>query len=227
MIDIQAALFDIDGTLTRGDEMWAASLIKSPDVSRLRKAWLYAGALPHHLLSRAEIVSQADFRDRWVRLLAWLMTGWSAAQVQAHYDRIMLETLIPTLRADVVEILKQYKAQGHCVVLVSTMFSGVVEGVAAALGADAGLGSRVEMKDGRCTGRIVGQPCSGVRKIDFSREYLAQHLPGISLAACAAYADSRSDIPFLNGVGHPVAVYPDDAMRAAAQQHGWDIFSGN
>jgi phosphoserine phosphatase len=94
------------------------------------------------------------------------------------------------------------------------------------VGADTGLGSQVEFRDGRCMGRIVGQTCSGLRKVDFARRYLEQHHPGLSLADCAAYADSRSDIPFLAGVGYPVAVYPDEAMRAAALEHGWPIYEG-
>jgi phosphoserine phosphatase len=27
-------------------------------------------------------------------------------------------------------------------------------------------------------------------------------------------------------VGYPVAVYPDETMRAAASEHGWPIYEG-
>ncbi|NDJ76144.1 MAG: HAD-IB family hydrolase, partial [Chloroflexi bacterium] len=36
--------------------------------------------------------------------------------------------------------------------------------------------------------------------------------------------DSTSDTAFLAGVGFPVAVYPDDAMRAVALERGWRSF---
>ena len=223
--NIRAALFDIDGTLTSGGDVWAA-LINSPYVNRLKKGWLYSSGLPHYMLSKAGIVSQAGFRDRWVRLMAWLMAGWRDPQAQAHYSQILMEGLLPMLRADVLEIMKQHQALGQPVILVSTMFEGIVQGFAAHVGADAGLGTRVEFRGGRCTGRVIGETCSGVRKVDFARRYLEEHHAGLSLAEVAAYADSRSDIPFLAGTGHPVATYPDDAMRASAQDRGWPVYEG-
>jgi HAD superfamily hydrolase (TIGR01490 family) len=223
--NIRAALFDIDGTLTSGGEVWGG-LLHSPEVRRFKMVWLYGTALPHHLLSKVGIVSQAGFRDRWVRLMAWLMMGWSVEQAQPVYDLTVREYLIPMLRPDMVAILNQHKAAGHPVILVSTMFEGIVERFGAHLGADAALGSRVAFRDGRCLGRIVGQSCSGGRKVEFARRRLAQQFPALSLKDCAAYADSKSDIPFLEGVGYPVATYPDDAMRFVAMERGWRIVDG-
>jgi HAD superfamily hydrolase (TIGR01490 family) len=224
-VEIRAALFDIDGTLTTGGEVWAG-LLKSPDVLRTRRIWLYMTALPHYFLSRARLVSQAAFRDRWVRLMVWLMTGWSAEQVKHVYETIALDYLVPTLRPDVVTLVKQHNDQGHHVVLVSTMFDGIVQRLAQYVGAEGGLGSRVEMDGGRCTGRIIGETCSGERKVSFARDYLAGSVPEVSLEQCAAYADSASDIAFLAGVGHPVATYPDETMRMAALERGWRIYEG-
>ncbi len=221
--NVRAALFDIDGTLTSGGEVWAA-LIKSPRVSRLKRGWLYSSAMPHYMLSKAGVVSQTGFRDRWVRLMAWLMAGWPEQQAQAHYDQIVIEGLLPMLRSDVLEILRQHQALGHPAILVSTMFEGIVQEFAAHIGANAGLGSQVEFRDGRCTGRVIGETCSGARKVDFARRYLEQ--AGLSVADAAAYADSRSDIPFLAGAGYPVATYPDEDMRAAAQDRGWRVYEG-
>ncbi len=176
---VRAALFDIDGTLTTGGDVWPV-LLTSPDVQRWRMWWLYGTAMPHYMLSKAGVVSQQGFRDRWVRLMAWLMSGWQADQVGTIYERTVMEYLTPTLRVDVVALLERHKAQGHPVVLVSTMFEGIVSELAASLGADVGLGSRVEMQNGHCTGRITGPTCAGGRKVDFARAYLAQKWPDIS-----------------------------------------------
>jgi HAD superfamily hydrolase (TIGR01490 family) len=222
---VRAALFDIDGTLTAGGEVWGP-LVKSPKVPPLRKAWLYVTAMPHYGLSKAGVVSQAGFRDRWVRLMAWLMTGWPYSQVQALCNDIVHDHLMPALRPDVVDILKGHSAAGHPVILVSTMFGEIVGGLAEEVGADAGLGSELEIQNGICAGRIDGQTCSGARKLDFVERYLKERLPELSLADCAAYADSASDIPFLSGAGYPVAVYPDAVMRAAATERGWPVYEG-
>ncbi len=223
--DVRAALFDIDGTLTSGGRPWA-ELVGSPDVSRMRKAWLWLTGMPHYGLSKIGAADPAAFRDRWVRLMAGLMTGWRAEDVQTMCERIIERSLAPALRPDVVERLKAHKAQGHTVVLVSTMFETIGQTLARQLGADRGLGSVVSMQDGRCVGEIAGETCSGARKLSFAQAYLSVAQPGVTLEQCAAYADSASDIPFLNGVGYPTAVYPDERMRATAQTSGWPIIGG-
>jgi HAD superfamily hydrolase (TIGR01490 family) len=223
--DVRVAFFDIDGTLTVGGDVWKP-LVHSPQVSGWRKGWLYGAGLPHYGLSRAGLVSQARFRDRWVHLMVWLMARWPVQQVHDMCDVIVQERLVPALRADMVEVLHQHKARGHHVVLVSTMFEEIGTRFAQEVGADAALGSRLELVDGVYTGRIVGRTCSGGHKVAFSRDYLQRTLPDVSVTTCTAYADSRSDIPFLQGMGHPVATYPDDAMRKAATAHGWTVYEG-
>lgn len=222
---VQAAFFDIDGTLTTGGDVWGL-LIHSPHVKRWRLAWLYATGLPHYGLSRVGLVSQEGFRDRWVRLVVWLMSGWSEEQVQTLAQSIVQESLMPALRPDVIELLREHKAAGHHVVLASTMFDRIVHIMAQQVGADAALGTRVAFENGHCTGHVTDMTCSGGRKVMFAREYLAHNLPNVTVEMCAAYADSRSDIPFLTDMGYPVATYPDDEMRAAALAHGWQIFEG-
>jgi len=44
---------------------------------------------------------------------------------------------------------------------------------------------------------------------------------GYDLAECWAYSDSRTDLPMLAAVGHPVAVNPDRALRREAARRGW------
>ena len=39
-----------------------------------------------------------------------------------------------------------------------------------------------------------------------------------------AYGDTSADIPMLEMAHHPVAVYPDDTLKAVAQERGWEIF---
>lgn len=220
--EVRIALFDIDGTLTTGGDVWRP-LLSSPRVSQWRKARLYATAYPQFILSKLHLVDQAAFRDRWVRLMAWLIAGWSESDYRSLCEQIVRETLVPAFRDDMVEVLKTHHSQGHIVLLASTMFDGMVREVARIVNADAGLGSQVELREGRCTGRIVGPTCSGKRKVAFAGKYLEAHHPGATLESAAAYADSASDIPFLAGVRFPVATYPDDELRRVALERGWAI----
>jgi phosphoserine phosphatase len=38
-----------------------------------------------------------------------------------------------------------------------------------------------------------------------------------------AYADSASDLPMLEAVGHPVAVNPETKLAAIARKRGWHV----
>jgi phosphoserine phosphatase len=58
-------------------------------------------------------------------------------------------------------------------------------------------------------------------KAEAVRGYAAEH--DIDLAASSAYTDSRSDIQLLQAVGHPFAVNPDRALKAAAGANNWPI----
>lgn len=224
--EARAALFDIDGTLTTGGWIWRP-LVASPDVALVRKAWLYATAFPHYGLSKAHLVGQAGFRDRWVRLMAWLVQGWSRAQVRTLCDTIVREMLIPNVRADVVAIARTYQQHDRPVILVSTMFDEIVTQFSAHLGVSAGLGSVLAFDGDMCRGKIVGETCSGERKVIFAERLLAAQWPGISLDECAAYADSSSDIALLAAAGFPVAVYPDPVMQKAAHEAQWTVYTGS
>lgn len=226
MPEARAALFDIDGTLTTGGWIWRP-LVTSPDVALMRKAWLYATAFPHYGLSKAHLVGQAGFRDRWVRLMAWLVTGWGRAQVRTLCDTIVREMLIPNLRKDVVEIARYYRQHDRPVILVSTMFDEIVTQFATHLDVSAGLGSVLAFDGDVCRGKIVGETCSGERKVAFAERMLTARWPGISLGECAAYADSSSDVVLLSAAGFPVAVYPDSRMQKAAHEAGWTVYSGD
>lgn len=217
---VQAALFDIDGTLTTGGGVWG-TLLKHPDVKLSRKAWVYLTGVPHHLATKTPFVGQASFRDRWVRLMARLLNGWVESEVQDVCAAIVREQILSKSRGDVADLLHEHKRRGHVVILVSTMFDFIVNRTAVELGANVGLGSRLRFSSGVCTGKIEGQTCSGSRKVEFAEAYLRTHFPEISLAQCAAYADSQSDIPFIAATCYPVAVYPDDVMRSAAEEQDW------
>jgi phosphoserine phosphatase len=58
-------------------------------------------------------------------------------------------------------------------------------------------------------------------KAECLREVAARE--GFDLAECTAYSDSHTDLPFLEAVGHPVAVNPDRALRRIAAERSWPV----
>jgi phosphoserine phosphatase len=82
------------------------------------------------------------------------------------------------------------------------------------IGAEA-IGTPVEFANGRV--RIPGELVADEKKI-------AQVLSRLGVERVDfAYGDTALDIPLLEHADHPVAVYPDEKLRAVAIERGWEI----
>lgn len=128
-----------------------------------------------------------------------------------------LTNIFPGIKA----IIDAYKAAGVPVYLATSSVDIFVEPLAAHLGVDGLLASRLEFADGVSTGRIEGSPVFGPEK---SRR-MSELLTSLAVAAgdCAFYSDSIHDRPLLEAVGMPVAVNPDWRLRRLARNRGWKI----
>lgn len=81
--------------------------------------------------------------------------------------------------------------------------------------------TRLEEKDGRWTGQILGAPMFREAKA-IAVWWFAEKWK-LNLAECSAYGDSASDQWMLASVGNSVAVNPDSGLRIAAQRQRWKI----
>jgi HAD superfamily hydrolase (TIGR01490 family) len=112
-----------------------------------------------------------------------------------------------------------------CVVITATN-SFVTAPIARELGIADLIATEPEQRDGEFTGAVRGIPCFREGKVVRLEAWLAER--GGSLAACSEswfYSDSLNDLPLLERVSHPVAVDPDETLRAHAERSGWPIIS--
>jgi HAD superfamily hydrolase (TIGR01490 family) len=133
-----------------------------------------------------------------------------------------LETALrPLVYAEPLQLLRMHRERGEGVYIVSATLQEIVDTIAGDLGFDGGIGSVCELDaDGRYTGRAL-RILHGPEKGAALRTLAAAH--GFDLAACTAYSDSHTDLPFLEAVGHPVAVNPDRRLRRTAGSRGWPV----
>jgi HAD superfamily hydrolase (TIGR01490 family) len=133
------------------------------------------------------------------------------------------QALLPSLRPDVAEVLRQHQAQGHQVVLVSGAFEEPLACVGERLGVQHVVGTRLELNRGRYTGRAAKPSCFGDDKVALLTELLARSGLEVDLSQSFSYGDSIFDVPVLELVGNPVAVYADNELWNYASQRGWRI----
>jgi phosphoserine phosphatase len=119
-----------------------------------------------------------------------------------------------------VRRVREHRAAGHPTVLIT----GAIRPLTRPL---APLFDHVEAAElavdehGRCTGFLASSPLVGESRAAWMRQWSAEQ--GIDLAASYGYADSYSDLPLLDAVGHPVAVRPDVALFRHARRRRWDV----
>lgn len=121
--------------------------------------------------------------------------------------------------------LRDHQAAGHRVIMVSGTFSPLLGEVGRQLGVEETVGTPLLLRDGRYTGACEPPPCQGRSKVVRLETYLRGG-DDVLWSRSYAYADSHTDIPLLELVGHPVATYPDSGLAAHALEHEWEIMGG-
>jgi HAD superfamily hydrolase (TIGR01490 family) len=212
-----AAFFDLDKTIIAGSSALAFSRPFRREGLINRRAVLRS-AYAQLLLVLAG--ADADTMEHLRLRLATLCTGWEVAQIRSIVAETLHDIVEPLVYAEATELIDEHRANGDEVVVLSASGLEVVEPIAALVGADRCLATRMGVAEGRYTGAI-DYYCYGEEKARAAREIAAER--GYRLADCRAYSDSITDLPLLEAVGHPTVVNPDRALRREAEQRGWPI----
>ena len=214
-----AAFFDLDKTIIAGSSALAFSrpFLRQGLISR--RAALRSGyAQLLLLLSGADAATMDQLR----RQITALSTGWEVATVRAIVAETLHEIVQPMVYAEATALIAEHRAAGDEIVVLSASGAEVVEPIAAMVGADCAVATRMGVEDGRYNG-VVEYYCYGVEKADAARRIAAER--GYRLADCRAYSDSITDLPLLEAVGHPTVVNPDRALRREAVRRGWPVLT--
>ena len=152
-----------------------------------------------------------------------LLQDLSEETAESIFYEILYTELLPTLRDDVVKVLRWHQERGHLVVLVSGGFQGVLELAGKELGIAHIVGTQLEISDERLTGDLAGPYCFGESKAELLKEYLLSNGLAVDWSRSFAYADRIHDQYVMGLVGFPVAVYPDDDLLDMVEARGWHI----
>jgi HAD superfamily hydrolase (TIGR01490 family) len=219
-----AAFFDFDGTLYDG-HVWQ-DLARHHWATKRHRRWVatyVASNMAPWPLYKAGLLSQVRFYRTWGETMGWLVRGWTVEEGESLFERLTDEQVMPNLHDEVVDLVAQHQAQGHLVVLVSGLFAPWLEMVAQRLEIAHAIGTPLEVRDGRYTGRTVRPLCQGSGKLKRVDGYLVDHGLAVDWGLSFAYADSGPDVALLSRVGRPVVVFPDEVLAARAQAEGWPV----
>ena len=112
-------------------------------------------------------------------------------------------------------LVRTLKRLGFTVGLVSGGFIEIVGALAADLGIDHARANRLEIEDGRLTGRVVGEVVDRAGKARALREFAEQE--GLPLSRTVAIGDGANDLDMLDVAGLGVAFNAKPVVQEQAQ----------
>jgi len=153
-----------------------------------------------------------DFPQAMMRMLV-MASGEEEGPLWEEIAGWFEESVAPHITESAVQRIAEHRAQGHRPVVLSAASVYVVRQLAERLDIPDYLCTHLEVKEGRFTGgkALVAEQFALRNGIDLEQSYF--------------YSDGHEDVPFLERVGHPVAVNPDRRLRRLAERRGWPIES--
>ena len=207
----QAAVFDFDGTVIRGD-----SIVALLRLAR-RQGYLSLPGLAYSalcgILYYLHLMNAMAAKRRSHAFLTRMRPAEREKLLRSFAD-----SLVSRAYPDALRQMAAHHQKGDLVVLCSASCQCYMQYVAPLLGADALL-CTPSAPDGQC----LGPNCRGQEKVRRVTAWLAENgLPGDAI--CAAYGDSKGDAPILRASREPVLVNPKKGLKKAlpdARQVSW------
>ncbi|MGQ0574280.1 MAG: HAD family hydrolase [Pseudonocardia sp.] len=215
----RAAFFDLDKTIIAGSSALAFSGPFRRQGLISRRAAVRSAYTQLLLVASGADAATMDLLRRRITALC---TGWEVARIRDIVATTLHEIVQPLVYAEAAELIAEHRGVGDEVVVLSASGAEVVEPIAALVGADHCVSTRMAVRDGCYTGEIEYY-CYGEQKAQAARELAAAR--GYELADCRAYSDSVTDLPLLLLVGHPTVVNPDRGLRREAAARGWPVLT--
>lgn len=211
-----AAVFDLEGTIVGSNVvesyLWAR-LSSLPRISWPRELADLALAAPRYLY--------AERRDRGELIRAFLRRyeGVRVDELRSLVTDVLGDALLQRVMPDATRQIRRHRAAGHRTVLITGAVNMLVAPLAALF--DEVVASRMHEQDGVLTGFLESPPLVDEARAAWLRQYAARE--GLHLDRSYGYADSYSDRPLLDAVGHPHAVNPDPRLYRHARRHRWVV----
>ena len=214
-------LFDLDNTLLAGDSdfEWAQFLISKgvldKEVHEARNQVFYDQY-------KAGTLDIFEFLDFQLKPLA----RHSRAQLDAWHREFMDTRIRPIMTPQARALVKAKLDAGAIVAVVTATNSFVTGPIVRAFGIPHLVATVPAQENGAFTGKPRGTPAFKSGKIERVEGWLESlGLWWDSFENSSFYSDSHNDLPLMGKVTHPVAVDPDDTLRAHAQAQGWPVIS--
>ena len=212
------ALFDLDNTLLTDDSdfLWGCFLVEKGLVDK--SAYDEANRRFYEEYKQGKL-NINEFLAFSLKPLAQL----PMQQLDELHNEFMQKHIRPAMTEKGNRRIQYHHDQGDITVIITATNSFVTGPIAAAFQVDDLIATEPEMINGKYTGKVAGIPCFQQGKVTRLKQWLEN--TSHDLKDSTFYSDSHNDLPLLECVTTPVAVDPDEELKAAALARNWEILS--
>lgn len=165
------------------------------------------------------------FKLRDTNLIVSEMGTWLKGAHHKTIDELAKEVvdkyLIASIRPEIIKEIYIHKQKNARVIILSSSLSSICDPIGRHLGFDDIICTTMETTEGILTGAPVGTFCFGEEKRIRVLSYCEKN--HYALTEAWYYADSISDLPVFEAVGHPVCVAPDRKLTRIAHERRWKV----
>lgn len=205
---------DMMGTLTTGSPFLGMVDWIKHNESKLRANLIMASVMPAYFLAKNGLIDWQEWGQKlMVDSLAYIKNA-DEEKIRQISDWVVEHNLWKKHREDVTNRLVKHREEGAQVYIASSVFEPFIVPFANRIGAKV-IGTPIEIVNGRL--KMVGELVASEKKIEQVLNRLGVQRVDV------AYGDTVMDIPLLEHADHPVAVYPDKKLKAAALERGWEM----
>lgn len=212
------AIFDLDNTLIAGDSdnLWGQFVCERGLVDAEDFAARNEQFFQDYKRGSLDI-------DAYLRFALSSIAGRSREELDSWHREFMHTMIEPLLLPQAVELLADHRRRGHQLLIITATNEFITRPIAELLGVSELIACEGEIVEGRYTGEPRGIPSYHAGKVTRLQQWLQGR--DTDLVGSFFYSDSHNDLPLLELVDNPVAVDPDDILRARAELEGWPIIS--
>ena len=212
------ALFDLDNTLLSDDSdyLWGCFLVDK-------------GLVDKSTYDKANQHFYAEYKLGTLDIFEFLafslkpLTQFSMQELSVLHNEFMEKYIKSAMTPKGAGQIQYHRDKGDIIIIITATNSFVTGPIAKAFKVDQLIATEPEIIDDRYTGQVTGTPCFQGGKITRLKQWLED--TSHNLEGSTFYSDSHNDISLLEIVTTPVAVDPDDELKAIALERNWEICS--
>lgn len=212
------ALFDLDNTLLSDDSdyLWGCFLVDKGMVDKLS-------------YDKANKLFYEQYKQGTLDIYEFLafslkpLTQFPRETLDELHREFMVKHIYPVMTEKGKLQIQKHREKGDIIVIITATNRFVTGPIAEAFQVDDLIATTPEIINGQYTGQVAGTPCFQHGKLTCLNEWL--ETTSHDLENSTFYSDSHNDLALLERVTTPVAVDPDDQLKATAKQRNWTICS--